>query len=70
MCLNRVNPALASKLEGNKAVGENKAGLNFGQEIQRDQRYIPSNYSSYIYTSPRVCEMLRLCDVKCHVFVM
>ena len=54
-------------LEGSKAglnlgLEGNKAGLNFGQEIQRDQRCIPSNYSSYIYTSPRV--------VKCCVFVM
>ena len=45
-----------SKVEGSKA------GLNLGQEIQRDQRCIPSNYSSYIYTSPRV--------VKCRIFVM
>ena len=51
-------------LEGSKAVGESKAGLNLGQRIQQDQRYIPSNYSGYIYTTPRVCEMPCSCDVK------
>jgi len=49
---------IASAVEGSKA------GLNLGQEIQQDQRYILSNYSGYIYTTPRVCEMPHSCDVK------